>query len=248
MTRTPRIILALTLALLVVLPQAGAQDTVSPGNLLQPFRAKYSVSYRGLGAGNLVFTLRRLGADNLYEYFSKPEPSLLARLVVSGDALETSEFELRDGRVRPLRYRVEDGRSSTDDDVRLDFDWDRGAVEGIAEERQVDLELTPGMQDRMSIQIEVMAALAAGREPGTISMIDEDRVKHYTYEREGTERLSTPEGSFDTVIYSSTRPGSDRVARFWYAPELGYVPVLGHQIRKGKLETVMKLEQYARLD
>ena len=248
MIRTLRILPALSLGLLVVLPQAGAQESGSAGDLLQPFRAKYSVSYRGLGAGNLVFTLRHLADGNRFEYFSKPEPSLLARIAISGDALETSEFELQDERVRPLRYRVDDGRSATDDDVRLDFNWDRGTVEGIAEDRQVQLELTPGMQDRMSIQVEVIAALAAGREPGTISMIDEDRVKHYTYTREGTERISTPEGTFDTVIYSSTRPGSDRVARFWYARELGYVPVLGHQIRKGKLETIMKLEQYSRLD
>jgi hypothetical protein len=245
-TRKPTVLLALTL--LGTFATAFAQDSAPPGKLLEPFRATYSVSYRGLNAGNLVFTLRRLRDDDLWEYFSKPEPSFLARLVVSGDALETSEFELRDARVRPLRYRVEDGRSSSDDDVRLDFDWDRGTVEGLAKEQQVALELTPGMQDRMSIQVEVIAALAAGREPGTISMIDGDRVKNYTYTREGTERISTAEGSFDTVIYASTRPGSDRVARFWYARELGYVPVLGHQIRKGKLETIMKLEQYAPLD
>lgn len=231
----------------------GAQVTTARGQesspvVLQPFRASYAVTYRGIGAGSLDFTLRRLDGSRRYEYFSKPEPSLLAKIVISSSAIETSELEVIDGRVRPLRYRVEDGRRSTADDVRLDFDWDRQQAAGIEADQQVEIPLEPGMQDRMSIQIEVMLALTAGREPGTISMIDGDRVKHYTYTREGTERVSTRIGTFDAVIYSSTRPGSNRVARFWYAPELGYAPVRGHQVRKGKVETVMELTQFARLD
>ena len=239
-------IAALTLALTAGTAARGAETADAETLSLQPFRATYKVEYRGLSAGELVFTLRRID-DERFEYFSKPRPSLLARLVVSSNALETTEFELEDGRVRPLRYRLEDGRSATDDDVRMDFDWQRGEVAGVEEDQPVTLELSPGMQDRMSIQIEVMAALRAGREPGTIAMIDGDRIKQYTYTREGTDRIATPVGTFDAVIYSSTRPGSDRVARFWYAPELGYVPVRGEQIRKGKLETVMTLDQFARI-
>ena len=247
MSRTTVTLVAAVLCLPVIEAQAETPAAAAVG--LQPFRATYEVEYRGIGAGELVFTLREVDATTKrYEYYSKPRPSLLARIVVSREALESSVFALVEGSVQPRTYRLEDGRSATDDDARLDFDWSRGVVTGVAEDKSLEFELVPGMQDRMSIQIEVMADLKAGREPGTIAMIDGDRVKHYTYTRDGSDRIATPLGTFDTAIYSSTRPGSNRIARFWYAAELGYVPVRGEQIRAGKLETVMRLTQFGRID
>jgi hypothetical protein len=236
----------------VTLLALGAADALAepaPAAMaLQPFRATYEVEYRGIGAGDIQFTLRRLDQPGTFEYFSKVRPSVLARIVISKDALESSVFRVADGGIRPLEYRLEDGRSATEDDVSLDFNWEAGKATGVEDDEPVEIPLAPGVQDRMSIQIEVIRALAEGREPGMIPMIDGDKLKEYTYTRERTERIATPIGSFETVIYASTRTGSNRVSRFWYAPELGYVPVRGEQVRKGKVETVMQISYLGRLE
>jgi hypothetical protein len=86
-----------------------------------------------------------------------------------------------------------------------------------------------------------MAVLQRGAEPDVVPMISDDEIKRYTYTRLGSERRRTPAGEFATVLYESTRPGSERLSRFWHAPDLGYIPVRVEQRRKGKLETIMEL-------
>jgi hypothetical protein len=44
--------------------------------------------------------------------------------------------------------------------------------------------------------------------------------------------LSTSLGSLQIVIWSSRRPNSDRIIHVWYAPPLGFAPMLAtHQPR-----------------
>jgi hypothetical protein len=91
-----------------------------------------------------------------------------------------------------------------------------------------------------------MTSLLRGQEPGTIPLIDDERVKHYTYKRTGTAAMDTPLGSMETIIYESGREGSNRLSRFWMAPQLDYIPVRAEQIRKGKVETVMEIRSLER--
>ena len=58
----------------------------------------------------------------------------------------------------------------------------------------------------------------------------------------GAERIATPIGPVETVIWSSARVGSNRVTKVWYAPELGYVPVRAERRRGDKLEWAMNLK------
>lgn len=209
------------------------------------FTATYSASYRGIEAGNLTFTLGRAESGH-YIYETQADPSFLARLVVSRNALERSEMVIDENGVRPLEWTLEDGKASDQDDGRLSFDWNEGRVTGFADGQKIDLPTEPRMQDRLSIQIEVMTSLLRGEEPGTIPLIDDERVKRYAYRRTGTATLDTPLGSFDTIIYESAREGSSRLSRFWMAPKLDYLPIRAEQIRKGKVETVMEIRSLER--
>lgn len=208
----------------------------------QPFTATYSASYRGIEAGNLTFSLEYNEATGRYIYETTADPSFLARLVVSRAAVERSEMLIDEHGVRPLEWRFEDGNARDAKDGALTFDWQNGRVSGTIEREKIELPTEPGLQDRLSIQIYVTTALLRGTEPGTIPMIDDNRIKRYTYTRKGTETVDTALGELDTVIYESTREGSSRVARFWMAPKLQYLPVRAEQERKGKVETVMEVK------
>jgi hypothetical protein len=234
------------LAIASLLGWLGAPATSAAPVAPQPFVAHYAATYRGMEAGTVTFSLQHDGTTGRYIYESTAEPSFLARFIVSRDVRERSEMLIDEHGVRPLEWRFEDGRSSDAKDGALSFAWESGRVSGTIERQKIDFPTQERMQDRLSIQIHVATQLLRGAEPGTVPMIDDNRVKEYVYARKGTATLDTPLGKIDTVIYESTRPGSSRVARFWLAPSLEYLPVRAEQVRKGKVETVMQIRSLER--
>lgn len=207
---------------------------------IEPFKATYAVTYRGLTAGNITFELKREG-PNRYLYHSSVQPSFLASMVVSSRATEMSRFIITDEGVQPLEWKLEDGTSETAKDGALTFDIAAKRVRGTVENKAVDLTFEGHVQDRMSLQIEVMRALLQDREPGTIPIVDDERIKTYDYVRRRTEKMKTRVGEFDSVVYESTRARGKRLSRMWHAPSLGYLPVRAEQVREGRLETIMQL-------
>lgn len=207
----------------------------------QPFSATYVVSYRGIEGGTLRMDLRHAAATGHYVFETHVNPNVLARLFIGRDAVERTVLELTPQGMRPLSWETNDGKSGNKGDGRLQFNWQTHRVTGTYEGKPVDLPLAPGTRDRLSIQIVAMTALLRGEQPSTISMVNGDSIKEYTYTRGATEVLDTRLGKLDTVIFESTRTGSNRVSRVWHAPSLEYLPVRAEQIRKGKVETVMTL-------
>ena len=226
--------LVLTLWLLITAFVVNATPT------LEPFKATYTVSFRGLRAGTITLELKQI-ADGQYIYQSTVSPSALASMVISENATEMTRFRVTDSGLQPIEWRLEDGERGTDDDGALTFDRALGRVRGVIENQSVDLPYEPGLQDRLSMQVEVIRALRQGKEPGEIRLIDDEKVKHYTYQRGAISDVKTLVGDYQAVLYESTRPGSKRVSRVWHAPALGFVPVKAEQVRKGKVETVMTL-------
>lgn len=222
----------------LLLATAARSDAILP----KPVTATYEVTYRGMRAGRLTFKLSRDEATGRYSYETTADPSLLARFVISSAAVERSVMEIGADGVRPLEWHLEDGKSSADKDGKLQFDWTRNVATGVVEGKDIELPLEPGLQDRLSIQIDVVTSLLRGQEPGTIPLIDNNRIKRYDYVKKGTETIETQLGKLDTVLYESTRQGSDRQSRFWMIPKMEFLAARAEQIRKGKVETVMVLQ------
>ena len=216
---------------------AGAAD-------LSPFVARYSAKYTWLSVGEIQLDFRRGPAPGTWVMQTRGDPGGVARLITSATLLQTSKLELHDGRIRPLSFALNDGVASREEDITLDFDWTRGRATGTAKGRPVDVALEPGTQDPVSFQLEIMVALRDGRSPSPLPMVDGPKLKTYEQRRVRNERIKTPAGSFDTVLYVSSREGSDREAHMWLAPELGYLAVQVEQYRKGKRLFAMYLERY----
>jgi len=210
-----------------------------------PYAATYAVKYRGLSVGQLHSRLISVGAEK-FIFETRATPALLARLFVGGEAVERSVMRITEEGVRPLSWSVEDGKPGDKEDGALEFDWEANRVRGTVKGERVDRPAEPGLQDRLSLQVAVMTALLHGREPGTMPMIEGDRIKHYRISRTGSGRIETEAGTFETVQYEITRQGSSRRTRSWLAPALGYVPVHIERVRDGRIETVTELVTVAR--
>jgi hypothetical protein len=223
---------------------AAPAQSQGPSVLPKPFTATYAVTFRGVRAGNLTFKLSRDPGTNRYTYETTADPSMLARIMISSAAVERSVMEIGPEGARPLDWQLDDGKSGTARDGKLHFDWQKNVATGTIEDKKIDLPLEPGLQDRLSIQIDVVTSLLRGEEPGAIPLIDDNRIKRYTYTKIGPAVADTELGKLDSVLYESTREGSNRQSRFWLVPKMEYVAARAEQIRKGKVETVMVLMSF----
>jgi hypothetical protein len=231
--------LALT-AVTATAASAADAGTVSSGPL-QPYVARYQVSYRGLNGGEIESSFQRGSVAGQWTYETRAFPSWLGRVAVSSQARERSVMQAGPGSVRPLSIDFDDGSESTDKDVRLRYDWTLGAVTGQAQGKPVAFELTPGTQDTASVQAAMIQARLEGRKPESFRIITGGKLRDYRYWQEGTQQVMTPFGQVEAEVWASQRNGSNRVSKVWHAPSLGYVPVQAIQYRKGNPEVQMKL-------
>jgi hypothetical protein len=234
--RLPALLAAAVLGL-AALP-AGAKD---PAPTLQPYKARYQVTYRGLSGGQIESSLARGPVAGQWLYETRAFPTLLARVVVSPQARERGVMQVAPDGVRPLSFDFNDGNAESAKDVRLAFDWAAGRVRGEAQGVPFELAVEPGTQDTASVQAAMLVDLLAGRAPAGFPIVTGSKLRFYRYWLEGRATVMTPFGQFDAVVWANQRDGSTRVTKVWHAPALGYVPVQAVQYRKGQAETQMKL-------
>lgn len=205
---------------------------------LKPFRATYNAEWKGMTAGTSILELKAAGTDT-YAYTSINTARGLFRMAFPDALTQTSTFRVTDGKVVPVNFRGTDEKQRP---IDLNFDWSKLKVTGTAKEHDVDLSIPADAQDPMSLQIASLHDLAAGKLKPTVWMVDSDKLKDYEMSQEGTARIETALGAFDTVIYTSKRTNSDRVTRTWVAPALGYLPVKAERVRGKKVEFTLLIQ------
>lgn len=245
--RWRRALVPLLGAALLASPAPHAFAGESQSSELQPFKARYQATFRGISGGQIENGLRRGPQPGQWIYETRAFPNLLGRVAVSPQARERSLMEITAAGVRPLSFGFDDGKSDSAKDVRFAFDWNAGRVKGEAQGEPFDLAVAPGTQDTASVQAAMIVELLAGREPRGFTILTGSRLRDYRYWSEGRATVVTPFGQFDTVVWANQRTGSDRVVKVWHAPALGYVPVQAVQFRKGQLETQLRLVGYEQL-
>ena len=207
-----------------------------------PFVATYEVAWHGITAGESTVTLAAPAqTPGTFTYSSNIKAHGIFRLVFPDALIQSSTFTLADGQVVPIEYRESGQARDHSDDVDLQFDQSTHRVHGTSQTHAVDQPFDDGIQDPMSVQIELMRRLQAGLTPTQFRLFDHDQAKEYFYTRERTEVLQTPLGALDTVVYRSDRPGSDRVTRLWLAPKLNYLPLQANRSRKGSVDLSMRI-------
>src|SRR6266567_345614 len=184
----------------VTWPRAGRADEPPA---VAPFSAHYSADWKSINVGTSDLVLKQNAADGAYEYTWRITARGVFRIAYSDDVIQKSWFSLNGDHVRPEKYRAEQGGST----VSIDFDWSGGRARGESEKKPVDLKLTEGIQDVMSIQIEVMLDLKNKNLPKAFKIVDKDEIKDFLYTEEGPARLRTPLGELDTVVVASQRAG-----------------------------------------
>lgn len=234
-------------ALAAALPVAHADEaSSSPTKTMQPYTARYQVSYRGLSGGEIESSFKRGAAAGQWQYETHVFPNLFGRIAVSTEAREISTMVITSTGVRPTSFSFNDGSQSSTKDVRLNYDWAARTVTGDASGKPVSFTLEPGTQDTASVQAAMIQERLAGRKPQSFRIITGNKMRDYRYWQEGTAQIMTPYGQVETEVWANQYSGSTRVSKVWHAPSLGYIPVQAIQYRKGNPEVQMKLVKLQR--
>ena len=229
---------------LLGLPLLAAATAVQGEQALTPYSAEYKVKISVL-SGQLTTELRPM--EDGYEAVHVIEPQGLARMLKNGRIAEQSRFTAKPDGVRASWYRSEDSLSSDETRAEVTFDWARSELAGTVNDEAVTIELDGLVHDRVAIQYQLMHDLLNGGPEERYTLFDIDEFKTLIVRNVGIRRISTPVGKFTAVGIQHQAENSSRVTTLWCVEELGFLPVLIEQHRKGKLRMRAELERYEAL-
>ena len=211
---------------------------------LTPYAAEYTVKISVL-SGRLTTELRPF-ADG-FEAIHVIEPKGLASVLKNGEINEHSRFDPHAGGIRATWYRSNDSLSSDETRAEVTFDWAASEISGTVNEQDVRFALDGIAHDRVAIQYQLMHDLQNGGPDERYVLYDIDEFKTLVVSTVGERQVSTPAGDFTAVGIQHQAENSSRVTTLWCVEELGYLPVVIEQHRKGKLRMRAELKSYAAL-
>jgi hypothetical protein len=224
---------------------AAAADVPTVAELaLTPYSAEYTVKISVL-SGRLTTELRPLA--NGFEATHIIEPSGLASVLKSGEISEQSRFTPYADGVRATWYRSEDSLSSEETRAEVTFDWSTSEISGTVNDEAVRIVLDGIVHDRVAIQYQLMHDLLNGGPDERYVLFDIDEFKTLVVSNIGERKVSTPAGDYTAVGIQHQAENSSRVTTLWCVEELGYLPVVIEQHRKGKLRMRAELSDYTAL-
>jgi hypothetical protein len=208
---------------------------------LTPHVAEYKVKINVVG-GRLSTELQT--AENGYTATHTIKPTGLSRMITRGAIEETSAFVTTDDGIRPVRYFTRDTITSDKENVDIDFDWSKGEARGTLNGEPVALTMDALAHDRVSIQYALMLDLLNDGPSQEYVLFDVDRLKTVNVRMIGRKTIDVPAGRYSVVGIQHQAVNSKRITTLWCAEDLGFLPVVIEQHRKGKLRVRASLTRY----
>jgi len=211
---------------------------------LTPHAAEYKVRISILG-GKL--STRIEATDDGYYAQSSIVATGMSRIIASGTIRESSAMTVSGEVLRPAQFRSVDTLSKGGQTVDLKFDWDALSVGGLIDSADFQAELDGDVHDRVSLQYGLMLDLVSGIERGEYALQDAERLKLLSITNIGTRSVDVPFGRFEAIGIQHQAENSSRITTLWCVEELGYLPVIIEQHRKGKRQMRATLTSYTPL-
>ncbi|KAJ0336341.1 hypothetical protein COL154_014362, partial [Colletotrichum chrysophilum] len=213
------------LLLLIVPLWASAQE-------IPDFSANYLVQLDGIQAGELKRSLTTV-SPNLRRFTSVSQAKGVFSLFKPDVIEETSLWHEVNGRVRPSQYLYERTGGDNDRYLRMDFDWSDKLVHIDDHKHPWTLDISGQTLDKLVYQLTLMDDLAAHKTSLSYEIADGGKLKTYTIDVLGKEKVTTPLGKIEAIKLMRHRDHpKDRQTTLWCAPALDYLPVKLEHVEK----------------
>ncbi|WP_151703498.1 DUF3108 domain-containing protein [Nitrincola alkalilacustris] len=232
---------AVTLATLMLTLLGSKTSAIAEELSLTPYKAIYSnemdvgISF----TGEATRELKQL-ADGTWQ-LSIEASAMFASV------REVSQFTVEEDFLKPLKYDYQRRVMGKRREASLSFDWENESVTTDIENQPWRMTITPGVQDKLSYQLQMRMDLAAGKEELIYEVADGGKLQEYRFRVIGEEVIDTPLGQLKSIKVERDRgEGSNRETYIWFAPELDYMVIRIHQVEtdgKNYLLFLKSLEQ-----
>jgi hypothetical protein len=215
----------------------------------KPFTLEYETHMSGIKVGKVTSTLRRDG-NGRYVYEKTAKAKGLAKLFVEDFISERSEWQLADGRPRPVRYDYLARDGDEEERHFIVFDWSHHRADNAWRRHRRELRIPDNATDRLTLEMRIIADVKDHIQPLDYMVVDRGKLKHTRFVAEGEGSVDTPKGTFHALKYRMIRDDGDgrgKTTLFWLAPELGYLPVrIAHEDTKKGYTLVLELRSLDR--
>lgn len=149
---------------------------------------------------------------------------------------ESSHFRWTDdNRIVPEHYTYKRKGLGRNRKAELNFDWQRGRVTNDVQNKPWVMDIPPLALDKLGYQLQIRTDLINAKPLLEYNIADGGRLKQYSFEVLGEERLDTKIGTFNTVKIRRVREDEDkRYTVFWMAKDWDYLVVRMQQKEDGK--------------
>lgn len=203
------------------------------------FEAEYDLRRNSIRAARLTRSLR---CDaTVCRMASEGETTGLLDLLLRGEIEEWSTFSVDPSAgIEPLEYYYrQELRGDNDEYTRLLFGSagaDGQRPVSNAGDEPWELQAPAAALDELSSQLLLMLAVRAGEEQMRFQVVEKDgEIDDYEFRVMGIESVETRAGVYDAVRVERVRAGnSARRTVSWFAPELGYMPIVIQHERVGR--------------
>jgi len=201
-----------------------------------PYTASYSVDRDGDPDGSMTVTLDRAGQDG-YRYGMD---TFVKWGIFNAHIEEQSDFRFRNGTVMPDRFQLTQRVSFYKRHELVDFDWVSGKATGEKKRDDFELDIVPGMQDKLSVYLLLADSVCRGAYDIDAVVVSGPEPKSYDYRFQAVEALDTVLGRVETVHIRRGGPDDEKQTDLWHAEAAHFLPVR-MTYRDGDVVTDMRL-------
>jgi len=206
----------------LALTATGVQTYASDcGSIPTPYSANYAVTRGDDEDGLMQVVLERTGEDTFsYRMDTRVKWGVFDALIE-----QQSIFRWQNGAVFPGSYRSKQKVSIYQRSETVDFNWDSMKATGTKKRSDFELELQPGMQDKLTVYLVLARALCEGENPIEVNVVSGPRLKPHSYHLQATETLDTALGQLQVSHIRRGSPDEDQQTDLWLAGEVRFLPI-----------------------
>lgn len=192
---------------------------------MSPFQASYQFAYNGKNLGSATRTLTKSGNNWNYVFAAK------AGAIAS--ATETSRFSLNNGQIISANFTRSSKILVHNNTMSIKFNPAAKTINSTKDKENRSFAWKAGVLDELNAELQLREDLKGSGLKSNYYLADAKEIEARKFIKQGTEKLKTNYGTFDTlkVVMKHDKPGRETV--FWLAPKLDYLPVkVTHQDKK----------------
>ena len=213
--------LFLSLACLAMLSPAMQVAARECGAMPVPYSASYSVTRKGDADGSMQVELKRTG-DNTFSYMMETR---VKWGIFTAHIDQRSNFSWQNGLALPGSYLATQRASIYKRSETANFDWHSMKAMGEKKRDDFEIDLVPGMQDKLTVYLALAQAFCEGNDAIGIEVVSGPNVKLHEYIVQTEEQPDTVPGELPLVHIRRGSPAEEKQTDLWLSEKNRFLPV-----------------------